>query len=153
MPSEASNNLKSSTTEELRLRNYRASLQQKSDIENRELQARNVEEVQHLMDTHTVQMDELKRAYDVQISQEAEGLEEKLQKVRISGEDRVNLEKQVQEAELAKVKTSSQLKIEEYKKNSEVQIDKLRKDTQATTDLLHDKAKKATRKEREGTPA
>ena len=147
--------MKNTTTEELRLRNYKASLQQKSEIDLREMQARQSDETQRITENHQMQMDDLKRAYDVQISQEAEALEEHLHKFREVGHERIENEKHSLDTEFDKVKTASQQKIDEYKKNSEAQLDKLRRETQASSDLIHDRGKKAlaAKREKEGTPA
>src|SRR5437773_1724517 len=99
MGSDYSTSLKSSTTEELRLRNYKDQLQQKNELELREMQARHDEELQRRIENHTAQTDELRRDYDVQISDEAEQLEERLHQTRMSNEERISTEKKSADAE------------------------------------------------------
>ena len=147
MASDFSAGVKSSTTEELRLRNYRTSLQQKSEMEIRDLQSRHSDVMQHTSDIQQLQLDELKRGFEVQISKEAEALEEKLHQIRLSGEERLEDEKRTMDTEFQKVRTASQQKIDEYRKNSEAQIDKLRKETQVATEMLHERGKRAAKKE------
>ncbi len=149
MPSETSSSLGASTTEDLRLRNYRASIQQKNDIELREIQNRHDDDIQRVTDTQAQQMGDLKRAYEVQISQEAEHLEEKLHQARLTTEQRVEAEKKAAESQLSKLKAVHQQRIEDYKKNAEEELLRLRKTAQANAELIHDRERKLARKERE----
>jgi hypothetical protein len=145
-----SGGLKSTSADEVRLKNYKASLQQKSEADLREIELRHNEDVQRMTESHAFRMEEMKRAYDVQISERAEQLEEALQRVRDKGEDRVIEEKNRVETEVAKVRAQGQSQLDEYKRNSEFKLEKLHKETQAATAMLHDRAKKAAKKEREG---
>ena len=73
--------------------------------------------------------------------------------IRHNGEDRLMLgEKARRRGSGSRSGARTKPRIEEYKKNADAQLEKLRKETQAQTDMLHDQAKQAARKEREGTP-
>jgi hypothetical protein len=149
MPPEVSSQTKASTVDEVRLKNYRTSLQQRNDMEVRELQSKHDDEVQRVIENQTAQINELRQAYDVQISREAEALEESLHRIRMGNEDRIESEKQAAETEVNKIKTANEQRLSEYKKNSEAQMDALRKQLQASADQLHERARKAAKKERQ----
>ena len=147
MPSE----IKASTTDELRTKNYRAQMQQTADLETRELEAKHNQDIERLNSNFKDQYQDLKHAYDIAISQEAEALEEKLHQVRDSTDEKVSSEKKLQEDELTKIKTVNQQRIDEYKKNADAQLDQIRKQYQASSEDLHTKAKKDMKKEKELT--
>jgi hypothetical protein len=93
----------------------------------------------------------LRNAYTIEISKEAEVLEQRLHQVRTNGEVQVEAEKMANEKELAQTKNAHQKQLDQYKKNSEAQIIETRKQLQATTDSLHAQAKKSLKREREGS--
>ncbi len=134
-------------SEEMRLKTYLTRIQQHNDLETRDTQAKHGEEIQRLNETFADQSKAIKEAYDVQISREAESLEEKLYETQTHNEARVELEKRTGDEELTKLKTQQQQRIDEYKKNSEAQMDSLRKQLQANADALHEKARKSAKKE------
>ena len=120
MPSD----IKSATTEDLRMRNYRQQLQQHNDSEIRDLEQKHNEDIARLQDNFTNQVQNLRHAYEIEISEEAENLEEKLQKVRGENEEKkISTEKKAGEDEVVKNRTANQQRIDEYKKNSELQLD------------------------------
>jgi hypothetical protein len=142
-----SDSIKNATTEEIRIRNYMTQLKQHEEIEVQDLEGKHQLELERLGDGSTHQIEELRKAYDVQISREAEGLEERLHQVRLSNEERVGAEKREGDAEVAKAHTQTQQRIAEYKKIGDAQLDALKKQFQASTETIHDRARKQARKE------
>ena len=140
-----SSEIKSSTTDELRMKNHRTQLENRNELELRSLRDRHSDDVQRMMEAQAFQRDNIKQAYEVQISQEAENLEQKLHETRMENEKRVDDEKRVADQEVTKIKTMNQQQIQEYKKNSEAQIEALKKQYMATAEALHNKAKQARR--------
>jgi hypothetical protein len=134
-------------SEELRLRNNQTQHQSQNELETREVQARHGDELQRLIENQTDRAQDLRKAYDVSISQEAENLEQRLHDTRLSNDQRVADEKRNEDNELNKLKTAHQQKVEEYKKSSESQLENLRKQLQAQTEQLHELARKSAQKE------
>lgn len=149
MPSEIAN----STTDELRIRQHRAQIQKREEMELRDKEARHQDAVQRLTDNQLDQLEKLKNAYEVRISEEAESLEQRLHEIRMSNEERIQAEKQAAEQELTKAKSANKKKIEEYQKNAEAQLDSLRKQYQASGDNLRKQARKTLKTEGEGPSA
>lgn len=141
----ASSDIKAASTDAIRLQNHRNQMERQHEMEMRDLKAKQNDEVARVLDNHAYQIENLKQGYEVQISAEGEALEEKLQKTRMRTEERLNEEKRMGEMELAKVRTANQQRIEEYKKNGEIQVEAVKKQLQATTETLHEKAKKSAR--------
>lgn len=142
MPSD----VKATTADELRLRNYRTQLQRQHDLEVRELERKNADELQRLTEHSTTQLETLRQAYDVRISEEAESLEERLHQVRLNARERIAVEKEQAEEELRKTRTSHQQRLAEYKKNAEAQIDALRKQHQASAEAIHERSVKSAKR-------
>jgi hypothetical protein len=141
--------LKSTQSEELRLKNYRTLLEQKNELELREIEAKHNDDVQRRMESGTAQIENLRRDFDVRFSQEAENLEERLRQTRSENELKIQQEKRQEEEELSRLKSLHQQRVEEYQKNSATQLDELHKQLQTTSQSLHDQAKKLALKERE----
>jgi hypothetical protein len=137
------------SSDELRMRNYRAQLQAQDDLEVRELQNRHNDEIQRLTEQNKAQTDQMRHDYEVRISQEGEALDERLQKVRLENDQQVAAENQKGQEELNQARTSNQQRVDEYKKNSDAKIEQMRKQYQLAAENLHDKAKKNERRERE----
>src|SRR5690349_20260686 len=97
-------------TTELQLKNYKAMLERRNESEIRELEARKTESIQKLTDELQNQMNTIKTAYDVKISEEGEALEQRLNHIRANHEERIENEKRAGEEELQKVKNSYQKK-------------------------------------------
>jgi len=93
MAMDTSYSAKSSSTEELRLKNYKSQVEARHEIDMRELEQKNAEDVQRLQENYVQQEAQLRNAYEVQISTEAEALDEKLQQTRFGNEERVGAEK------------------------------------------------------------
>ncbi len=146
---EISSGYKTSSSDELRLKNYRNMIEQKHEIELRDMEARNAEETQKVTDHHREQLSQLRGAYDVQISEEAEALEARLHDLRLNNLERVGTEKRAAEIEIDKIKANSHAQIDETKKNADIQIEALHKQLQTSTEVLHDQARKTARRERE----
>src|SRR4051812_1352519 len=103
MSSEITSSLNSTIADEVRLKNYRSQIEQKNDIELRDLEARHAEDLQKVLETSNREAERLRRDYDVKISQEAEMLEEKLHQIRIKNEIQINAEKESGENEVSKL--------------------------------------------------
>lgn len=138
MPSE----IKSFTAEDLRLRNYRSLVQQRHEMEMRDIEAKHGQETLDLTEQSKNQLNELRKAYDVQISREAEELEERLAEIRARKDEKIKEEEHQTETELSKARNSQQTRLQEYKKNAESQLDALRKQYQNATDNLNAQAAK-----------
>ncbi len=132
----------STQSDEIRLRNLRAQMQNRHDLQMREMEEKNQSSVQRLVENHTTQTEQLRNAFDVTISREAEALEQRLHEVRLHNDERIETEKQTGDQQLFKVKQANQQRIAEYKKNSEAQIESLRKQLQASAETLREQAKK-----------
>ncbi len=129
------------------MRSYLTHLQNQNDLEAKEIQGRHAEEMNRLIENHADQADQMKKAFDVSISKEAEELEQRLHETRLSHDQRVADEKHTEEEELNKLKTAHQQRIEEYKKASESQMDTMRKQLQAQSEQLHEQAIKTAKRE------
>lgn len=143
--------IRDSTANEMRMKNYREQLQRRFDSDIHEMEASHQDDVVRILDHNIQQLDTLRNAYEVRISEEAEALEEKLHQVHSKAEARVDAEKRAGDEELARVKLTSQKRIEEYKKRSDEQVETLQKQLQASTSQLHEQAKKSARKEKESS--
>lgn len=137
------------SSEALRMKNYRLQMQSHHDAQVREIQDKNSDEVQRLIENHAYQMDNLRNAYNVQISEEAEAMEQKLHDVRLKNEERLKEEKRIADDAVNQSRSASQKRIEEYRKNSEAQLAVARKEQQMAADNLHAQTKKAARAKKE----
>jgi hypothetical protein len=142
------NEVASRQAEEIRLRTMRNQIQTKHQAEVRDLQKQGEAEIQGVITTSQEMVQNLKSAYDVMISKEAESLEQKLGQVRANNEQRIATEKQQGDEEVAKIRANYQSRVKEYRKTGEAQVETVRKEVQAQTDALHDRAIKAERAEK-----
>lgn len=131
--------------EDIRLKNMRTQIENRNRNEVKELQDRLAMETERTITSHTATIQNLRGAYDVQISEEAENLENRLNAVRAANEERVEAEKKAGEAEVAKVKTMTQARVEEYKKIEDEKIAKIKKEVAAQSENLHEKEKRIAR--------
>lgn len=131
-------------TEELRMRNYRNQLKNHHNSEVREIEAQHEQTLQRTIENQSLQAEQVKSAYEVQISQEAEQLEERLHALRLKNEERLENEKRAQEAEFNKVRESYQARIEDYRNNAEAQIQALHKQHQESIAKLEERVRKQT---------
>ncbi|MBC7385539.1 MAG: hypothetical protein H7301_05155 [Cryobacterium sp.] len=132
--------------DELRLKNVRTQIQNRHNSELREIQAQNGSETQRLVENQQEQLSNLKGAYEVQFSKEAENLGAHLQEVRTKNEERVIAEKKSGDQEVAKIQKANQEKIESYRKNGEAKLESARKDIQVQSDALHQREIQEARK-------
>lgn len=145
MPSD----IKGASAEELRLRNYRQQLQNRHELELRDMRDRQGDEVLRLHDNFNHQTETLREAYDVQISEEAEQLEDRLQQLRTSHAERVSSEKKAGDEEVSQLRAGNRQQVDETRKNGEAQIAALRKQYQDAADVLHKKARKSAKRDQE----
>ena len=131
------------------MRNYRNQLEHQNEIELKDIENRYASELQKLHQTKILELDQLTKAYDVKISEEAEIMEDRLSTVHAESDKRITTEKQIGEDELKKVKLSNRQRVEDYKKYGELQLESLKKQIQADQAAMHDRAVKAAKKERE----
>lgn len=141
--------IKASTTDQLRLQNYRTQIQNKNQADLRAMEDRHSDEIERKLEAQARQKETLQEAYNVEISREAESLEERLQQIRLTNERLVAEEKRSGEMELDKLRKSNQQRIQEYKKNSEAQMEALRKELQASTDYVRNQARKSAKRNTE----
>jgi len=134
---------KASVSEDARLRNYLNQAERRNDNELQAIQAKFDDELARMNDNHTHQVEKLRGAYDVQISEEAEALEDRLQHVRAQNEERLEGEKQMGEKEFDRLHAANRQRIEDYKKTSESQLDLLRKQLQASAEQLREQSRKS----------
>ncbi len=135
--------------DELRLTNYRARLKDQHETELRDIQGKHDGDVMRALEQHADLMETLKRDYDVQISAQAQELEDRLHAQRLSAEERLSAEKVAAEKELAKVRTLNQKQIAHYQKNANERVETIRKQEQDATASLHARARKYQPKETE----
>lgn len=145
----ASASLKAATTDELRLKNYRDTLERRNDVEVRDIQAKHAQEIQKIIDHQTDQLEKMRAAYNVQISSEAATLDESLHETRIKNAQRVEEEKLAAEQNLAKLRAAHQERIEDYKQSSEAQYLALQKQLRTSAETLHEQSRKTARKQME----
>jgi hypothetical protein len=136
-------------SDEVRMRNYRAQIEKKNEIEVRDISERHLEELQRMNDAHALRVASLRQAYDVQLSEEAESLLKKLEEIHTSNEERVGLEKRTAEEELMRTRNNNQKKLDDLRKKGELQLESLQNQFKASTDAMHEQAKKTARRERE----
>lgn len=139
--------LKAATTDALRLQNYRARLQGDHETQVRELEERQLDSLNRIQENHTDRKESLVSAYNVEISKEAEQLEDRLTQIRAQNEQRVAEEKRIGDQELAKTKLSNQQRIDEYKKTAEKKLDAMRKELQANAENLRLQYKKSAKRQ------
>ena len=147
MPSDIS--AKTASADEIRLRNYRTQLERRNEMELADIDARHQDDVRKVMASQSLQMQELQGAYDVKISQEAEILEQRLHEIRQNNKERVETEQQAADDQLTKLKQAHEKQVIEYKKNTEEEMEQLRRQLQASTEALHNQAKKMSKRDRE----
>jgi hypothetical protein len=139
------------TSEELRMKNYQTQLERKNDAEVRDLQSRHAEDVRKELEAEENQLTEMRRAFEVQISKEAESLADRLEQVRGENERTVTDEKLNHQREMTRLKESHKAQLDEYRKQAEDSIERTRKESQATSETIRKQARKTER--REGVPS
>ena len=143
MPSDVS----SLNMDEMRMRNAKTQLQNRHELEMHEIEEKNASETNRLLENHANQFETLRTAYDVQISEEAEGLAQRLHDIRLSNENKLNTEKRTTDEEVTKIKTANQKKIEDYKRTGESKMETLRKELQANAEAVHEMARRGARRD------
>lgn len=135
------NEIASVQAEDIRLKNLRSQLENRNRSEIKEIQDRHEHDLYRLTTGEAETLENLKSAYDVQISKEAENLEARLAEVRQNNEERVLAEKKQGDAEVEKIKFQTQQKIDEYKKIGETQLERQRKEYASESSNLHEREK------------
>lgn len=135
--------------DEIRLNSYKTQMERHHEVEMRELKEKADAEIQKLIEAHTAQKESLETGYAVEISHEAERLDDLLQNQHVSNENRVAEEKKTGDAEFEQVRAASRQKIDEYRKNAQSQMEAIRKELQVSTDSLHERAKQSAKREKE----
>ena len=141
---------RTSNADEIRMRNYRQQLERQNEIDIKDIDAKHVEQMQHLAEDHQIKSQSLKNGFDVRISEEAEALDDELQRVRRSNEERIITEKQAGDDELGRIRTANTDRLNEFKKNSEFQLEKLRRDLQMSAEAMKKQARPGGKKGKEG---
>ena len=85
----ASSNMKAMSADEMRMRNYRAQVEARHEAEMREIELHNTDDVVKAQTADHEQMEQIKGAYDVEISKEAESLEGHLHDIREQNQERI----------------------------------------------------------------
>lgn len=142
------NEIASRQADEMQNRTLKNQTLAKHQSEMRDLHKTNEDEVQKIILSSQEKVVNLKGAYDVMISKEAESLEERLANVREANDERVNKEKLQGEEEATKTRAMYQDRVKEYKKQGEAKVDAVRKEAQAQMDSIHDRAIKSERAEK-----
>lgn len=135
----------SSNFDESRLRNQRAQIEQKNEIETRELQSQHDVSLTRMLDQHAFLLENLRRAYDVQISKEAQNLDERLTATRAQHEEKINEVKRAGESEVIKIQNQSQKRIDDATKSGESKLEETRKHFQSASDVVQAQYKKHAR--------
>ena len=141
--------LRSANQEEMKLQQFRATVERRNDIELKDLEQRHGAELKKLSETHADQMQRLKQAYDVEISEEAERLDAALHQNRMQNQQRMEAEKLNGDHEFNQARAAHHERIEEFRKNSEAQMGNMQKQLQASSTVLHEQSKKTARKQTE----
>ncbi|MEO5969012.1 MAG: hypothetical protein ABIQ95_03725 [Bdellovibrionia bacterium] len=133
--------------EETRLKNYRDRLQYANEVELRNMEIQHSQDLARLSAHFGTEVDNLREAYEVKISQEAEQMDHKLRQIQSDKEQQLSEEKHQADVELNKIKTAHQDQVREFKKVSQGEIETLHKKFQASSSALHEQAKKSGIKE------
>ena len=141
--------VKSSTQDEMRLQAYRQQLERQNQAELDDIELRHKHGVSNAIAAAANEIGQIPKDYEVQIPREAESLDEKLHRVQLESQDRVQVEQLTGDAEVANVQKANAERLTEYKKKGEMQIDSLRKQFQATDESMHEHSRKAGRKQME----
>ncbi len=128
-----------------------AQLANRQESEIKEREAQHADAVERMGEGEAHQLETLRKAYDVQISDQAASLDEKLHQIKMENEAKVNAEKRLGEDEVKRTQAQVHQRVEEYRKNGEAQIEQLKKQFQASTEALHERARKQAQKETNAT--
>ncbi len=134
-------------TEETRLKNYRSRLQYENEVELRNIESQHAQDLARLSTQFGDQMQGLRGAYEVKISQEAEQMDQKLRQFQAAKDQKLSEEKRLADVELSKLKAAHQDQIREFKKVSQNEYETLHKKLQASTHALHELARKSEKLE------
>lgn len=102
-----------------------------------ELEKEHIEEMKKMAEHFAKQRDEMKKAYEVEISRDAALYDEKLTDLRKSGEDRLKEEKTAQEKAFDGLQLRERAKIDSYRKNQEDIVTKLHEEYQTASESLN----------------
>ncbi len=108
-----------------RYKNYLAQLERQQDAELRDKEDGHKEKLTRLISGHTTQESQIKKDYSVQISDEAEALENKLKLTRERNGILISQEREKGEKEADRIRTQYQQKIESEKKTGDEQLSRM----------------------------
>ncbi|MFZ9596138.1 MAG: hypothetical protein ACO3A2_08685 [Bdellovibrionia bacterium] len=142
--SEISLNPKALSIEEFRLKAYRNRIQADHESELRNMEAQHAQTVEKTTDRQRQQLDQLKEAYDVKISKEAEDLENQLHRIQLEKSEKLEQEKLKADAEINRFRTAHQDQVRQIQKNSQNELETLQKKLGEATQALHQQVKKTS---------
>jgi hypothetical protein len=126
-----------SGADEIRYRSYLTQLERQQDAEIKDKENEHQNKVARLVTTESDQETELRKDYDVKISEEADLLDKRLTSVRERNKEMVMAEKSAGEDETAKTHAQYAQKVESQKKTGDDQIAKLQAYYKKAGDDLH----------------
>ncbi len=141
-----SSNVKTVAFDDSQLRAYNQNLKQKYAVEKNEIEARGQNEIVDTVAQSQKKISEMRNAYEVQISAEAEHLDERLASIRQNNQKRIDEERQKNDIEYEKLRLANQKRIDEYRKNADVKLEEVRREYQEAMAQTHEQAKRQMKK-------
>jgi hypothetical protein len=138
--------VKATTTDQIRLKNYRDSLKIKHERELQDMDQEHRERLANSIERNENQSKDIEHAYDVMISNEAKLLEEKLETVRHDNERRLEDEIDLGKNEIEKVRLRSQARIEQIEKETEERVAKAQEELRTKIKSLTEQEQAEERK-------
>lgn len=142
-----SEDVKASTTDALRIQAHRASIERQGQADLRDLELKRRDELERTQTAMASEKAKFEKDYSVQISEEAERLEDALTQQRAANTERIAQEKRAQDAEFEKLRGNHQVRVNEYRLKTEKELAQIRKDLQVSTEKLYEQARKSQRKQ------
>lgn len=108
-----------------RYQNYLAQLERQQDADVRDQEDQHKDKITRIINTHDTQQSQMKKDYEVQISDEAEAMERKLALTRERNGILISQERDKGEKEADRIRTQYQQKIEHEKKIGDEQLSRM----------------------------
>ncbi len=141
-------------SDSIRYKNYLSQLERQQDAELRDQQDQHKEKITRMVDSHDHQEDNIKKDYQVQISQEAEALERKLALTRERNDILISQERSRGEKEADRIRTQYQQKIENERKLGDEQLSRMQEYYKKAAEEQHRQfAKDKSRQTQKGNPS
>lgn len=131
-----SSTVKSANSDQQKMDYYLQSMKRKFESDARDLEQRNLQEIQTMMESHSIKLGQLRHAYDVQISKEAEQLESKLGELREAQKTQLTQAQLDAERQVGEARQQGKDRINEERMEGERRIAEIRKQQSETAQAL-----------------